>query len=159
MTNPEKSRKYQMVIGLEVHVQLATKSKIFSTEGFEFGSSPNHHVSPITLAHPGALPSFNQACLHHAIRFGLATKCHIARQCFFDRKNYFYPDLPKGYQLSQDRIPICQEGKLEVRLKNGSYRTIRIQRIHMEEDAGKSIHDQHPSSELYRPQSRRCGAC
>ena len=144
MLIPEKSSKYQLVIGLEVHVQLMTQSKIFSTEGFEFGSKPNHHVSPITLAHPGALPSFNQACLYHAIRFGLATDCRIAQESFFDRKNYFYPDLPKGYQLSQDRIPICQDGKIEVRLKDGSYKTIRIQRIHLEEDAGKSIHDQHP---------------
>ena len=142
MPSPEIRQKYQVVIGLEVHVQLLTQSKIFATEAFSFGSQPNVHISPITMAHPGALPSFNGQCLLHAIKLGLATDCTIARDTFFDRKNYFYPDLPKGYQLSQDRIPICSNGRLEIRLPDGSYKVVEIGRIHMEEDAGKSIHDQ-----------------
>ncbi|TAE50913.1 MAG: Asp-tRNA(Asn)/Glu-tRNA(Gln) amidotransferase subunit GatB [Bacteroidetes bacterium] len=133
---------YEPVIGLEVHIQLLTGSKFFSTEGFAFAAPPNHFVSPVTMAHPGALPSVNAECISHALTIGLATHCHIQRSCFFDRKNYFYPDLPKGYQLTQDRKPLCLDGYLEVPMPDGSLQRIRIQRIHMEEDAGKLLHDQ-----------------
>lgn len=135
---------YQPVIGLEIHVQLLTRSKMFSTEGFAFGGSPNTHVSAITLAHPGCLPSINRQSVEHAIKIGLALGCRINRQTCFARKNYFYPDLPKGYQLSQDRDPICEDGYLEIRMEDGAYKRIGIERIHLEEDAGKSIHDQNP---------------
>lgn len=144
MVNAEILAGYQPVIGLEIHVQLLTRSKMFSTEGFAFGSPPNTHVSAITLAHPGCLPSINRQSVEHTIRIGLALHCHINRHTYFARKNYFYPDLPKGYQLSQDRDPICEEGYLEIRLDNGEYKRIGIERIHLEEDAGKSIHDQNP---------------
>jgi aspartyl-tRNA(Asn)/glutamyl-tRNA(Gln) amidotransferase subunit B len=138
---------FEAVMGLEVHVQLGTQSKIFATESFAFGGFPNSHVSPISMAHPGALPSINEACVRSAIKLGLATHCRIAPFTYFARKNYFYPDLPKGYQLSQDQDPICQEGHLELKLESGN-RNIRIHRIHLEEDAGKSIHDQDPHYSL-----------
>lgn len=137
---------YQPVMGLEVHVQLHTKSKVFATEGFQFGAEANQWVSPITLAHPGALPSINQVCIEYAIRLGLATNCEIARHTYFARKNYFYPDSPKGYQLSQAEHPICENGYLDLELAEGKHKRIGIERIHLEEDAGKSIHDQDPSS-------------
>ncbi|MEM7372188.1 MAG: Asp-tRNA(Asn)/Glu-tRNA(Gln) amidotransferase subunit GatB [Bacteroidota bacterium] len=136
---------WQAVIGLEIHVQLNTRSKVFATEASGFQKNPNQHVSSISLAHPGALPSINQECLQLAVLMGLATNCKIHQHCHFARKNYFYPDLPKGYQLSQDQTPICYEGKLSFPLQDGSSSTIRIHQIHIEEDAGKSIHDQHPS--------------
>ncbi|RMG24082.1 MAG: Asp-tRNA(Asn)/Glu-tRNA(Gln) amidotransferase subunit GatB [Bacteroidetes bacterium] len=137
----EIRQKYQAVIGLEVHVQLQVKSKIFATEAFTFGSEPNEHISVITLAHPGALPSINGACVQQALKMGLATHCHIPTATYFARKNYFYPDLPKGYQLSQAENPICQNGYLDVPMPDGGLHRIRIERIHLEEDAGKSIHD------------------
>ncbi|MCB0838697.1 MAG: Asp-tRNA(Asn)/Glu-tRNA(Gln) amidotransferase subunit GatB, partial [Bacteroidetes bacterium] len=137
--------KYQTVIGLEIHAQLQTESKIFAHEGFVFGSPPNHFVSPVSVAHPGALPFINQKCIELAIRMGLATHCKINQETWFARKNYFYPDLPKGYQLSQDKQPICVDGYLEIKLPDEPWRKIDIERIHLEEDAGKSIHDQDPS--------------
>jgi len=140
--------RYQIVIGLEIHVQLNTESKIFSWEGFEFGAAPNSFVSPITLAHPGALPTVNEKCVHYAIRMGLATHCSIARTTYFDRKNYFYPDLPKGYQLSQSACPICTNGYIPIFLADGREKVVRIHQIHLEEDAGKSIHDRHPTYSL-----------
>ena len=140
--------KYKPVIGLEVHVQLQTQSKVFATEAFAFGSEPNRHISPITLAHPGTLPSINARCIRLAIKMGLATHCRIASPTYFARKNYFYPDLPKGYQLSQAENPICQNGYLEVPLPHGELKQIGIERIHIEEDAGKSIHDQDPNDSL-----------
>lgn len=148
MVTAEVIAGYQPVIGLEVHVQLLTQSKMFATEGFTFGSPPNSHVSPITLAHPGCLPAINMQSVEHAIRIGLAMNCRINQYTYFARKNYFYPDLPKGYQLSQDRDPICEDGILEIRMEDGTYKQIGIERIHLEEDAGKSIHDQRPAHSL-----------
>lgn len=145
MPTSEILSRYTTVIGLEIHVQLLTQSKIFGNEGFAFGSPPNHHVSVITMAHPGALPSINAACISHAVKIGLATHCEINRNSFFARKNYFYPDLPKGYQMSQDTDPICTGGYLNILSDNDQWKKIAIHRIHLEEDAGKSIHDQHPA--------------
>lgn len=138
---------YKAVIGLEIHAQLASRSKIYCADAVDFGGHPNTRVSPVSLGLPGTLPTLNEACVHLAIKMGLATGCTIAQSCHFARKNYFYPDLPKGYQISQDKTPICTDGHLQVRLKDGMH-TIHIQRIHMEEDAGKSIHDQDPFDTL-----------
>jgi aspartyl-tRNA(Asn)/glutamyl-tRNA(Gln) amidotransferase subunit B len=136
--------KYQVVIGLEIHAQLQTESKIFAHEGFAFGSSPNHFVSPVSIAHPGALPFINEQCIEMAVKMGLATNCKINQETWFARKNYFYPDLPKGYQLSQDNQPICVDGYIDIKLPDQDWRRISLERIHLEEDAGKSIHDQDP---------------
>lgn len=134
------TEKYTPVIGLEVHAQLLVKSKIYNTDAAVFGSDPNTNVSVITLAHPGTLPKLNRKAVEYAIKMGMACHCEISRFNIFDRKNYFYPDLPKGYQLTQDRTPICKGGYLTVNLKDGSEKDIRLNRIHIEEDAGKSIH-------------------
>lgn len=131
--------KYTAVIGLEVHAQLLTESKIFSTDSTAFGSVPNTNVSAITLAHPGTLPKLNRKVVELAIRMGLACHSEIARVMIFDRKNYFYPDLPKGYQLTQDRTPICKGGYVTIKLE-GVERKVLLNRIHLEEDAGKSMH-------------------
>ncbi|HYG02632.1 MAG TPA: Asp-tRNA(Asn)/Glu-tRNA(Gln) amidotransferase subunit GatB [Chryseosolibacter sp.] len=131
--------KYRVVIGLEVHAQLLTESKIYVGDATTFGASPNTNVSPITLAHPGTLPKLNRKAIEYAIRMGLACNCEISRVNIFDRKNYFYPDLPKGYQLTQDRTPICKGGYISITTKNGE-RNIPLNRIHIEEDAGKSVH-------------------
>jgi aspartyl-tRNA(Asn)/glutamyl-tRNA(Gln) amidotransferase subunit B len=131
--------KYVAVIGLEVHAQLLTKSKIYNSDSTTFGSSPNTNVSAITLAHPGTLPMLNKRAVEFAIRIGLACNCEISRFNIFDRKNYFYPDLPKGYQLTQDRTPICKGGFIPVVTTSGE-RNITLNRIHIEEDAGKSLH-------------------
>ena len=139
MVDASTRSQYQPVIGLEIHIQLNTQTKIFSTEGFSFGQPPNHNLSPITLAHPGALPFINEQAIHHAIKLGIAMNCDIRSHTFFDRKNYFYPDLPKGYQISQDRAPICMGGYLEIGI-DGAYQRINLDHIHLEEDAGKSIH-------------------
>lgn len=136
----EIRQKYTAVIGLEVHAQLATESKIFSSDSTAFGKLPNTNISVITLGHPGTLPKLNKKAVEYAIRMGLACDCSISRKNFFDRKNYFYPDLPKGYQITQDKAPICKGGRIRVKAKSGSERDIRLNRIHMEEDAGKSIH-------------------
>jgi aspartyl-tRNA(Asn)/glutamyl-tRNA(Gln) amidotransferase subunit B len=133
--------KYELVIGLEVHAQLLTKSKLFSGDETSFGASPNTHISPITLAHPGTLPKLNKEAIHHAIKMGLACNCSITRVNYFARKNYFYPDLPKGYQLSQHTTPICEGGWVEIQVPGEEPRKITLNRIHLEEDAGKSIHD------------------
>ena len=138
------SHSWQTVIGLEIHVQLNTKSKMFATEASGFHPIPNQHVSAISLAHPGALPSINRRSLELASIIGLATNCQIHQQCHFARKNYFYPDLPKGYQLSQDQTPICYEGELIVPNLDGTESRVRIHQIHIEEDAGKSVHDKNP---------------
>ncbi|MEM6633144.1 MAG: Asp-tRNA(Asn)/Glu-tRNA(Gln) amidotransferase subunit GatB [Bacteroidota bacterium] len=139
MVDASTRSQYQPVIGLEIHIQLKTHSKIFSTEGFGFGNPPNHHISPITLAHPGALPFINEQAIHYAIKLGVAMNCEIRSHTFFDRKNYFYPDLPKGYQISQDRAPICMKGYLEI-FVDGAHKRVNLDHIHLEEDAGKSIH-------------------
>ncbi|NML64169.1 Asp-tRNA(Asn)/Glu-tRNA(Gln) amidotransferase subunit GatB [Hymenobacter sp. RP-2-7] len=131
---------YQPVIGLEVHAQLLTHSKMYSADENEYGSLPNTNLSVITLAHPGTLPRVNRTAVDFAMKMGLATNCQIQRENVFARKNYFYPDLPKGYQITQDKTPICYGGHLDIRLADGSTRRIGITRIHMEEDAGKSMH-------------------
>ena len=131
--------KYTAIIGLEVHAQLLTKSKIYNTDSTEYGSLPNTNVSVITLAHPGTLPRLNKRVVEYAIKMGLACHSTITRFNIFDRKNYFYPDLPKGYQITQDRTPICVGGFITIDSKEGS-RNITLHRIHIEEDAGKSMH-------------------
>jgi aspartyl-tRNA(Asn)/glutamyl-tRNA(Gln) amidotransferase subunit B len=136
----EVGDKYKVVIGLEVHAQLLTKSKIYSGDSAEYGGAPNTHVSVITLAHPGTLPKLNKKVAEYAIKMGLACNSEISKLQIFDRKNYFYPDLPKGYQITQDRTPICLGGYVTINTKEGEERSIGLHRIHIEEDAGKSIH-------------------
>ncbi len=131
---------YETVVGLEVHAQLLTQSKLFCGDSSTFGSSPNTHVSAITLAHPGTLPKMNKRAIEFAIKMGLACHSEIVKENYFARKNYFYPDLPKGYQLSQHTTPICKSGYITIRLKNEE-KNIQLNRIHIEEDAGKSLHD------------------
>jgi aspartyl-tRNA(Asn)/glutamyl-tRNA(Gln) amidotransferase subunit B len=139
--------KYVAVIGLEVHAQLVTKSKIFNPDSAVFGSDPNTSVSVISLAHPGTLPKLNKKALEYAIKMGLACHCEISRFSIFDRKNYFYPDLPKGYQITQDRTPICKGGYITIYTRTGET-DLALNRIHLEEDAGKSIHLPHESDTL-----------
>lgn len=131
--------KYEVVIGLEVHVELRTRTKAFCSCPNEFGSEPNTNVCPICLAMPGALPVLNESLLEYGIRTGLALNCKIAQFCKFDRKNYFYPDLPKAYQISQYDFPLCHNGYLDVETEEG-VRKVGINRVHMEEDAGKLLH-------------------
>ena len=132
--------KYQVVIGLEVHAQLLTKSKLFCGDSAAFGGEPNTHISPITLAHPGTLPKMNRKAIDYAAKLGLALHCDIEQHNYFARKNYFYPDLPKGYQVSQHTTPICKNGYVKIKTAEGE-KNILLNRIHMEEDAGKSLHD------------------
>jgi aspartyl-tRNA(Asn)/glutamyl-tRNA(Gln) amidotransferase subunit B len=136
------NENYEPVIGLEVHAQLLTKSKAFCSCSTKFGNDPNSNVCPVCLGMPGVLPVLNKNHVEFIMKMGLATNCTIAPKSIFARKNYFYPDLPKGYQISQYEEPICMNGWLDVELKDGTTRRIGITRIHMEEDAGKSIHDQ-----------------
>jgi aspartyl-tRNA(Asn)/glutamyl-tRNA(Gln) amidotransferase subunit B len=131
---------YETVVGLEVHAQLATKSKLFCGDSIAFGAEPNTHVSPITLGHPGTLPKMNKVAVEYAIKMGLACHCEIEKQNYFVRKNYFYPDLPKGYQVSQHTTPICKGGYVKIKV-NGNEKNVQLNRIHLEEDAGKSLHD------------------
>jgi aspartyl-tRNA(Asn)/glutamyl-tRNA(Gln) amidotransferase subunit B len=131
--------KYEVVIGLEVHVQLATKSKVFSGSSTAFGAEPNTQTDPVCLGMPGTLPVLNAAAVEAAVRLGLASNCKIRERCRFSRKHYFYPDLPKGYQISQFDEPICEGGAVKFRL-NGEAHSVRLTRIHMEEDAGKNLH-------------------
>lgn len=133
--------RYEVVIGLEVHAQLLTQTKAYSSDLNSYGSAPNTNISAITLGHPGTLPVMNRKTIDFAIRLGLACGCHIAPQQHFARKNYFYPDLPKGYQITQDTTPICTGGQVLIRTEEGTQKAIGLTRIHMEEDAGKSIHD------------------
>ncbi len=135
---------YQLVSGLEIHVQLNTQSKIFSSDSARFGADSNQHISAVSMALPGTLPKLNKEAVAKAIRIGLALNCEINRYNFFDRKNYFYADLPKGYQITQNNSPICKNGFIQIILPNGEEKRIGINRIHLEEDAGKSMHDQHP---------------
>ena len=136
--------EYESVIGLEVHAQLATESKIFSSSSTRFGNSPNSQVNPVCLGMPGVLPVFNEKVLEYAVRAGVATGCRIAAKSRFARKNYFYPDLPKGYQISQYEEPLCLGGHLEIDA-GGGRKKIGITRIHLEEDAGKLVHDRSDS--------------
>ncbi len=133
--------KYEAVIGLEIHAQLSTESKAFCGCSTKFGNAPNTNICPVCLGHPGVLPVLNKKVIEHTVLMGLATNCIINEQSVFARKNYFYPDLPKGYQISQYEEPICEYGFVNINLKDGANKRIRIKRIHMEEDAGKSIHD------------------
>lgn len=132
--------KYEIVIGLEVHVQLNTKTKIFASDEADYGAAPNTHISPITLGLPGVLPKLNKEVLEKAIKLGIALQCTINEENHFARKNYFYADLPKGYQISQDKKPICIGGFVEINV-NGEQKQISLTRIHMEEDAGKNNHE------------------
>jgi aspartyl-tRNA(Asn)/glutamyl-tRNA(Gln) amidotransferase subunit B len=136
---------WEIVIGLEVHVQLATKSKLFSGSSTSFGAKPNTHANIFDLALPGTLPVMNVEALRMAVSFGLAIDAEIGMKSVFDRKNYFYPDLPKGYQTSQLAYPIVGKGSLTITLEDGSTKTIGVTRAHLEEDAGKSIHDAFPA--------------
>jgi aspartyl-tRNA(Asn)/glutamyl-tRNA(Gln) amidotransferase subunit B len=142
------SDKYELVVGLEVHAQLSTLSKSFSSDSAAFGARPNQHVSPVSLGHPGTLPRINKKMVEYAVKMGIACNCAINRQNTFARKNYFYADLPKGYQTTQDHEPICLGGSVLVRLANGTAKHIAIHHIHMEDDAGKSMHDQHHADSL-----------
>jgi aspartyl-tRNA(Asn)/glutamyl-tRNA(Gln) amidotransferase subunit B len=136
----EQNDKYEIVVGLEVHARLLTNSKLFCGDSSVFGNEPNTNVSPITLAHPGTLPKMNRQAIEFAVKLGLAAHCEIVRQNYFARKNYFYPDLPKGYQISQHTTPICKGGFIKIKASSGE-KNISLNRIHMEEDAGKSLHD------------------
>ena len=140
--------EFETVIGLEVHAQLLTKSKAFTPVSTEFGQAPNTNITPLCLGHPGTLPVLNENLVNFIIKMGLATHCKVAPRSIFARKNYFYPDLPKGYQISQFDTPICHDGHVDIELEDGSTKRICVMRIHMEEDAGKSIHDQDPYNSL-----------
>lgn len=133
--------QWEVVIGLEVHAQLKTKSKIFSGAATAYGASPNTQACAIDLGMPGVLPVLNEEAVRMAVRFGLATNCQIAKRSVFARKNYFYPDLPKGYQISQYELPIVHQGHLDIEI-NGQTKRIGITRAHLEEDAGKSLHEE-----------------
>lgn len=134
--------EYEVVIGLEVHAELSTKTKIFCSCPTEFGGEPNTHCCPICMAMPGALPVLNEKVLEYAVKAGLATNCTISQDSKNDRKNYFYPDLPKSYQISQFDKPLCKEGYVEIEKENGEKKKIGLTRIHIEEDAGKLNHDE-----------------
>lgn len=132
--------EYEVVIGLEVHTELSTKTKIYCGCTTEFGGQPNTHVCPVCLGLPGALPHLNKRVVEYGIKAGLALNCSITKYGRMDRKNYFYPDCPKNYQISQDELPLCTEGYIEIELEDGSTKKIGIERIHIEEDAGKLLH-------------------
>ena len=147
--------EWEIVMGLEVHTELATKTKIFCGCSTEFGGAPNTHVCEICSGMPGTLPLLNERVVEFAVRTGLATNCQITQKNKFDRKNYFYPDLPKAYQISQLYLPICRNGYIEVKGENGEPKKIGIHEIHMEEDAGKLIHDEFEDCTLV--DYNRCG--
>jgi aspartyl-tRNA(Asn)/glutamyl-tRNA(Gln) amidotransferase subunit B len=136
---------WEVIIGLEVHAQVLSKAKLFSGASAEFGGEPNDHVSVVDAAMPGMLPVINKFCVEQAVRTGLGLKAQINRHSVFDRKNYFYPDLPQGYQISQYKQPVVGEGEVRIDLDDGATVTVGIERLHLEQDAGKSLHDQHPS--------------
>ncbi len=136
----EAKQGYEIVVGLEVHARLLTLSKLFCGDSSFFGDEPNTNISPITLAHPGTLPKMNKEAIGFAVKLGLACHSEIEKQNYFARKNYFYPDLPKGYQVSQHTTPICKGGYVTIKTAAGG-KNVQLTRIHMEEDAGKSLHD------------------
>ncbi len=135
------AKQYETVIGLEVHVELATKTKIFCGCSTAFGGAPNTHTCPVCTGMPGSLPVLNKQVVEYAAAVGLATNCEITKHCKFDRKNYFYPDNPQNYQISQLYLPICRNGHVDIELADGTAKSVRIHEIHMEEDAGKLVHD------------------
>src|SRR6266700_2397420 len=152
MNVPQKSKllkgqtgDWEVVIGMEVHAQVTSKAKLFSGASTEFGGAPNAHVSLVDAAMPGMLPVINEACVAQAVKTGLGLKAKINLHSVFDRKNYFYPDLPQGYQISQYKQPIVGEGEVTVDLPDGEAIKVGIERLHLEQDAGKSLHDQHPT--------------
>ena len=140
-----KTGDWEIVIGLEIHAQVLSSSKLFSGASTEFGKDPNHNVSLVDAAMPGMLPVINETCIKQAIKSGIALNAEINKYSVFDRKNYFYADLPQGYQISQYKYPIVGEGSIKITDANGEDKVIGIERIHLEQDAGKSLHDQHPS--------------
>jgi aspartyl-tRNA(Asn)/glutamyl-tRNA(Gln) amidotransferase subunit B len=142
------SEKYELVVGLEIHAQLATQSKAFSADSAAYGAGPNEHISAVSLGHPGTLPFLNKKAVEYAVKLGFACHGQVNRFNNFARKNYFYADLPKGYQISQDQHPIITGGYVTIKLTDGTPRKIAIHHIHMEEDAGKSMHDQHDTHSL-----------
>jgi len=145
-TLPGETGEWEVVLGLEVHAQVLSESKLFSGASTDFGGPPNQHVALLDAGLPGTLPVINRKCVEQAIRTGLGLKAEIHEWSRFDRKNYFYPDLPLGYQISQYKHPIVGEGEVEVEVEDGVWRTVRVERLHLEMDAGKSIHDLDPSS-------------
>ena len=136
---------WEIIIGLEVHAQVLSKAKLFSGASAEFGGEPNDHVSLVDAAMPGMLPVINEFCVEQAVRTGLGLRAEINKRSVFDRKNYFYPDLPQGYQISQYKQPVVGEGVVHVELDGGKSVDVRVERLHLEQDAGKSLHDQHPA--------------
>src|SRR6202166_1728027 len=132
---------WETVVGLEIHAQLSTRSKIFSGSATAYGAPPNTQANLVDLAFPGVLPVLNAEAVRMAVKFGLAINARVARRSIFARKNYFYPDLPKGYQISQYELPIVDRGSVDVHLDDGSIKRINITRAHLEEDAGKSLHE------------------
>jgi aspartyl-tRNA(Asn)/glutamyl-tRNA(Gln) amidotransferase subunit B len=143
------SKVYETVIGLEVHVELASKTKIFCGCSTAFGGAPNSHTCPVCTGMPGSLPVLNKQVVEYAIAVGLATNCSITQYCKFDRKNYFYPDNPQNYQISQLYLPICRNGGVEIETAAGK-KTVGIHEIHMEEDAGKLVHDEWEDCSIVR---------
>ncbi len=141
MNMQSDAMSWETVIGLEIHAQLATRTKIFSGSSTAFGAAPNTQANLVDLGYPGVLPVLNQNAVKMAVKFGLAVGAKVAQRSVFARKNYFYPDLPKGYQISQYELPIVEHGKMDIVLEDGSTKTIRITRAHLEEDAGKSLHE------------------
>src|SRR5437667_8960870 len=139
---------WEVVIGLEIHAQVTSNSKLFSGASTEFGGEPNTHVSLVDAAMPGMLPVINEECVRQAVRTGLGLNARINLRSVFDRKNYFYPDLPQGYQISQYKSPIVGEGEVVVDLADGESVRVGIERLHLEQDAGKSLHDVHPMLSL-----------
>src|SRR5437763_13278196 len=140
-----RTGEWEVVIGLETHAQVIAKSKLFSGAATTFGAEPNAQVSPVDAAFPGMLPVINRHCVEQAVRTGLGLDAMINRESVFARKNYFYPDLPAGYQISQYELPVVGHGKITLDMPDGSTREIGITRLHLEQDAGKSLHDQHPT--------------
>src|SRR6202022_868316 len=136
---------WETVIGLEVHAQVISKAKLFSGAATEFGAEPNTQVSPVDAAFPGMLPVINRHCVEQAVKTGLGLDAEINLTGVFERKNYFYPDLPAGYQISQYQQPVVGHGRVSLDMPDGTVREIGITRLHLEQDAGKSLHDQHPS--------------